>query len=248
MLRFAISVACIAIPMMAQTAVIQPETPNSATETRTFALQSGGSLKISNVDGDISISAWDKNEVAFTAKFVPSSSKEHMRVEIQSAQNSLVINAKQPESDKRRPLGGKQASCQMELKVPRKLIGLFKTVDGSIILDSISGDNRAETVDGAISFKNIQGIFAASSVDGNIKGSHSGPEDGMELSTVDGNIEVKLQNPRGSLEASCVDGSVKLNAPGASNLQTSKRKVSATFGQGGQAIKLRTVDGSIVIN
>jgi len=247
LLRLAILAALIVIPTMAQTTTIQPSTPGPATETRTFALQSGGRLKVNNVDGNIQVSVWDKNEVSLTAKFTQDRDGKHVRLEVQSAKDSLEISVKQPEKNWLGLLRGNDASCQIELKVPRKVIGHFNAVDGNITLESISGDTTAKTVDGNISFKNIQGRFNASTVDGNIKGSHEGPEDGMELSTVDGNIEVKMQNPKGKLTASCVDGSVAFNAPGASDVQTSKRNVSATFGQGGQPIRLKTVDGSIVV-
>jgi len=259
MLRLALLAALIAIPAMAQTITIQPSAPGCHTETRTFALQSGGRLKVSNIDGNIRVTAWDKNEVELIAKFTPDSDSQHVRLEVQSAEGSfdlLEISARRPKSkwDLLNPRWWSDSSyqrgiahCQMELKVPHKLIGNFHAVDGNITLESISGDNNAKTVDGNINFKNIQRRFNASTVDGDIKGFHDGPEDGMELSTVDGNIKLKMQNPKGKLTASCLDGSITFNAQGASDIQTSKRNVNATFGQGGQPISLRTVDGSIVI-
>ncbi|MDR1841831.1 MAG: hypothetical protein LBQ86_07905, partial [Holophagales bacterium] len=128
LLRHAILAFCVTIPMMAQTVVIQPSStqttrsaPRSviAAETRTFALNSGGRLKIkANGDIDIKVSAWDKNEVALTANFTPKGYRGHKgaygaypKIKVKSKANSLKLIVKHPGISER-------GICQMELQVP----------------------------------------------------------------------------------------------------------------------------------
>ena len=95
---FATLVVSAAIPMMAQTTTIQPPTSADVTEKRTFALQSGGSLKVSTINGGVKLTAWDRNEVALTAEFKANSDGDHTRLEVDSKNNSLELVVKHPKN------------------------------------------------------------------------------------------------------------------------------------------------------
>jgi DUF4097 and DUF4098 domain-containing protein YvlB len=227
-----------------QQVAIQPSSAGPATETRSFALQSGGQLKVSNENGGIKVTAWDKDEVELTASFKPSSGGEHVRINVESKSGSLELVAKYPKSRLFQNSGG---SCNMELKVPRSLECDIKSVNGGVAIDSVGGAIKTSTVNGSVAIENVSGRIAASTVNGSIKGVIQKVEKSLDLSTVNGGIAVTLVNPDGSLKASTVNGGVKLKTPGASNIEISKNKVSVTFGDGNASMKLSTVNGSLQI-
>ena len=241
-----------AAPMASQIAsqgktVIQPSSPEPATETRAFALRSGGSLRVSNVNGSIKISAWDKNEVALTADFKPSSDGDHVRLKVDSADGSLELIAKHPKNRIRLSGSRMGASCDMELKVPHQIANNINSVNGTIQISGTSGKNRVNTVNGGIALENVNGNITVSTVNGSISGSIQNVEDILNVSSVNGSINLKLLKPNGALRASWVNGSMNLQTPGANNVEVTKRRAKATFSNGGASMVLSTVNGSIVV-
>ncbi|MCL1894425.1 MAG: DUF4097 family beta strand repeat-containing protein [Holophagaceae bacterium] len=247
MRSIAIIAALIAIPLMAQSTTIQPPTSANTTETRTFALQSGGKLDVSTINGRIKVTAWNKNEVGLTAEFKSDSDGKHTRLEVDSTTSSLELTVKHPQNFDRR--GSRQSAvCNLELFVPSTIVGKINTVNGSIMINSVDGKLKLKTVNGSISLEDASGDIDVSATNGSIKGSVKDIEDNLDISTVNGSIKVKLHNPNGTLHASRVNGSVKVNTPGASNFESGKRNVKATFGNGKATYKIKTVNGSITID
>jgi len=237
----AIMAACIAVAATAQTSVIQPTGPSPAKETKTFALQSNGNLKIANVNGGIKVTAWNKDEVALTATFKPSRrNNEYPRIEVDSKKNYLELIVKYPKEI------NEVGSCEMELFVPRRINSNISTVNGSIALNEINGGHKIRTVNGGISFDIASGKVKASTVNGGIVATQKS-EGNVEASTVNGGIILTLSDPNTTINANNANGGLTLKAPGAKEVSTKNNSVSATFGNGDAEIKLRTVNGSIVI-
>jgi DUF4097 and DUF4098 domain-containing protein YvlB len=249
----AILAACIAVAGVAQTSLIQPSGPSPAKETRTFALQSGGDLKVASVSGDIKVTAWDKDEAELTATFKPSrKNDEYPRIEVDSKNNYLKLIVKYPK--KKNEVG----SCEMELFVPRRVNSKISTVNGSIKLNQIEGNHDINTVNGSVALDSLSGDIDASTVNGSVVGAIQKSKGNIKISTVNGGIKLTLTDPNGTLNASSVNGKVTLNTPSAKDVSTKKHSVSmfgndkaevttATLGNGDATIKLVTVNGSIVV-
>jgi DUF4097 and DUF4098 domain-containing protein YvlB len=237
----AILAACIAVTATAQTSLIQPTGPSPAKETKTFALQSNGNLKISNLNGGITITAHDKDEVTLTATFKPSRrNNEYPRIEVDSKKNYLELVVKYPKEK------NEVGSCEMELFVPRRINSKISTVNGGIALNEINGSHKIRTVNGGISFDIATGKVEASTVNGVIVAIQKN-EGNVEASTVNGGIILTLSDPNTTLNASNANGVLMFKAPGAKEVSKKNHSVSATFGNGNAKIKLRTVNGVIVI-
>ena len=271
MIRRAILAACIAFPIMAQTTTIQPSGSAPATETRTFALQSGGRLKISNISGNVSVSAWDKDEAALTANFKPNSNGEHRLIDVESDKYLLELIVKNQESKlklskqerKKLPRVVEIGSCDIELKVPRHILSNINIVNGKVTLNAITGKSITNVVNGNIVFENINGDINGSVVNGHITGSIHNIDVDLNLSTVNGDIKVELLNPNGHLRASTIVGSVKIPS-GVKNVtkdekdidslvissgvqHLTEKNVAAKF-DGNAYMKFRSVRGSITIS
>jgi predicted regulator of Ras-like GTPase activity (Roadblock/LC7/MglB family) len=252
MRRLAILAACMAFPVIAQTITIQPSTSAPATETRTFAFKDGGRLKVSNVNGYIKISAWDKDEAVLNANFKPSSDNEHARLEVERDSNSLELVVKNPETNRKkyRFTGPKRgAFCEIELNVPRHIVSKISSVNGAISVSNISGRIDASAVNGCVALENTKGSANISTVNGSVVANVQNSEDYLVISTVNGSITLVLLNPsNATLKASTINGRVQFtNNDDIKNLKVNinRNKIKTKFGDGSGNIELTSVNGLI---
>jgi hypothetical protein len=185
--------------------------PAGRTETRTENLVYGSKLWVRNRNGAILVSGWDKEVVSLTAE-IRDSDQRRIELVLQRSGPDLDIEAQfqQP----RLSLGlGSVASpwCRMTLKVPRKLLGHFRTTNGPIAVDTVIGYVRCETINGDISLGGIAGEVLAETTNGNVeaKGLHARIQGGTAngriiLEDVDG--QVKMETTNGFITARNLDG------------------------------------------
>lgn len=252
-------------PLAAQTQVVQPAKAEKTTETRTLPLAAGSALKVKNVNGYIRVEAWDRDEVQFTGEFKPSSRDEQVKVVIELGKGSLEIRGEYPKHQGWGPYRGPQ--CQMTLKVPRRVAPVLESVNGEVALSGTRGaaelttvngairaadledSLRATTVNGAISMDRVRGGLALQTVNGTITGSGlDGQGRGVKAETVNGAIRLQIAGLKGQLTATTMNGGISFNAKGAEQVEVSRRRVTATFPGGGQAIRLSTVNGGISLD
>jgi DUF4097 and DUF4098 domain-containing protein YvlB len=176
----------LAIPLAAQSLVIQPAPGVKTTETRTMPLAAGAPLRVKNVNGFVHVTGWDRNEVSFTGAFKPGSRQEQVKVVLEPKDGGLEVRGEYPKHASNGP------SVDMELKVPRSALPSLETVNGGITLSA-------------------QGL-------------------------------------QGHLEASTLNGELRMKGEGAKDVRVSKRHFEATFGNGGQALRLKTLNGDITLD
>ncbi len=240
---FAAFVLCLAPALaFAQSEVIQPAKPEKTTETRILALKPGSSLKVQNVNGAVSVEAWDREEVEFRGEFKPSSRDEHVKVVIDRTGKGLEIRGEVPKN----PGASRGPECRMELKVPRRVLAAISTVNGAVSLKGTLGEASIESVNGAVSAtahgeglhaKTVNGAIQVESVQG-----------GLRLKTVNGGVHLQAAGLKGRLEASTLNGSLSLKAKGAEQVEVGKRRMTAVFPGGSQAIAISTVNGNIIVD
>jgi hypothetical protein len=258
-------VLCLApIVASAQTDTIQPAKAEKTTETRLLALKSGSTLSVKNVNGAVTVEAWDREEIEFRGEFKPSSRDEHVTVVIDRTAKGLGIVAKMPKNQD----GGSHrgAECRMELKVPRHVLASISTVNGAVSLRGTKGEAsiesvngavsasshneglKAKTVNGAIHVESVKGTLQLKTVNGAIEARGIDAQgNGIEASTVNGQVHLAAAGLKGKLEASTLNGNLSLKAKGAEQVEVTKRRMSAVFQGGTQAISLSTVNGNIIV-
>lgn len=125
---------------------------------------------------------------------------------------------------------------------------LARTTDGDIEARRLRARISGGTVDGRITLESVEGGVDLSTTDGSIRAAQlDGWGEGIQLGTVDGSIFVKLGQARGDVDASTVDGSVQVSHPDLQIIETRRHHLRAKIPGRDQAIRLRTIDGSIVI-
>lgn len=181
----------------------------SRVEQRTERLAQGSKLWVRNRNGGIRVTGWEKDEVALTAQIRDS---ERRRVE-------LVLQRKGPDLDIEAVFQQPSWSfgvyisprCEMTLQVPHKLLGHFRTTNGTVAVENLEGFARCEATNGSILVSHIRGEVQVDTTNGPIEARTLAAR--LRGSTTNGRIilddiegGIRLETTNGSIRARNLDG------------------------------------------
>jgi len=232
-----------------------------ATVDETVALSSGGTVSLENVNGDVTIEVWDRDEVWVQALKSASSQEllDGLKVEIKASQNAVRIETDYPSSRESRNEGhdhskrGNHMKVEYTLTVPRfAVVDDVDLVNGNLLVVGVEGGVDAETVNGNIVVREGAGEASLSTVNGGIElyVDRLGSSEQLGLETVNGSIDLYLATSVGAdISAETVNGKLANDL----GIAVSKGKyVGASFngstGGGGSRVELETVNGSISVH
>ncbi len=232
------------------------------TVDRTFDVRAGANVTLSNVNGSITIAAWDQPRVHVVAyKEVDGDRRDaqeamkELKVEFQQRDGGLQIITHYP---KDRNHGGLfdwllgddvDAQVKYELTVPRTMNLDVSNTNGSIRLSDVSGKHELETTNGKIRVERCAGAVDASTTNGSIEAELLRVAKGepMRFETTNGRITVTV--PRdfaAELDARTTNGGINTDLPVATT-KVSSNRLYGTINGGGTPLRLRTTNGSIDI-
>jgi len=217
---------------------------------KTVPMDANGNFSLKNVNGGVSISAWDRNEVQIDAVKTASSDQKlrEARIEVAGSGHSVDVQTKYPDHTNNNP-----AKVEYTIRVPWG-VRLFEvgTVNGGVHIDGPRGRITAATVNGTVEVWNAADALEASSVNGDVKASLSNAgQQAVKLNTVNGTVAVAMPvSANAHVVAATVHGDIHSDlplhveksqyAPGAS--------VDSNLGSGGATIELETVNGSVYVH
>lgn len=139
-------------------------------------------------------------------------------------------------------------SVQMVVTVPQGVHVAGSSVNGNVDVTGVSGQVRASSVNGNVRAESSGGPVEGKAVNGNVfarMARISGTED-LTYSTVNGNVRVEFSDElNADIEMSTVNGGFETNFPLPLRGRINPKHIRATVGNGGQRIKLSTVNGSV---
>lgn len=240
-------------------------------ESNTFAVSGTPRVRVENFDGAVSVHAWDKPEVMYTATKRASDDREMQGIKLkaQGAGGEVTIRADFDKSFARNysDHGGRvtyssNASAEFDLYVPRNSTLFVSTGDGRLRVDGVSGEVELRTGDGSIDVTGSKGRLHAETGDGRIRVENF--EGDAEARTGDGRITLDGNFTR--LAARTGDGTIALSLPEGANatVETDGESVYNDgvavaetdaesrvrrwrVGGGGQLLTLHTGDGQIIL-
>ena len=174
---------------------------------RTYPLSPDGQVSLSNVNGGAKITAWDRNDVQVDAiKTAENREKlDNTEIVVESSASSIEIKTK---SRNDRDL------CKVEytVMVPRRAtLRSISLVNGSIEIEGVAGDVKANSVNGKISARRLGGAVQLNTVNGKLESDldRLDPGKSVSLNSVNGSVEVLLPAGAGAqLTASTVHGDI----------------------------------------
>lgn len=213
---------------------------------RTVALSANGALEVSNVNGSIDLTAWDRNEVRIEAvKKARSVEKlEQVEIEIVATADRVAIETELPRNG--------DASVEYRITAPAGARAEVDTVNGRVKIDGMRGDVSARSVNGAIAAEGLVGSTSMTTVNGAVVARYgAAPAGGKHhFKAVNGAIAVYLpSNPDASFEAKTVNGSI--NADFGLEVTRARfgpmKSLDGKLGAGAGKFSFSTVNGSIKI-
>lgn len=229
---------------------------------RTFDVRAGATVMLSNVNGSITIGAWDQPRVRVIAyKEVEGDRRDaeeamrELKVEFQQRDGGLNVVTHYP---KDRSGGGifdwilgdhVDAEVKYELTVPRTMNLDVSNTNGGIRLSDVTGRHELETTNGKIRVERCAGAIDASTTNGSIEAELLRVTRGqpMRFETTNGRITVTV--PRdfaAELDARTTNGGINTDLPVATT-KVSSNRLYGTINGGGTPLRLRTTNGSINI-
>jgi DUF4097 and DUF4098 domain-containing protein YvlB len=215
---------------------------------QTYDLAPGSTISVQNINGSVTIDAWDQGRVQLSAvkKGNSKADVDEINVEIARESNGLSIRTIHPKNKNK---NGNGASVSYTLLVPRDInLDKIESVNGSIKISGVDGNIQTHTVNGSIKVLNSSGSTNANTVNGSINVELDRVATGkdMKFATVNGSIKVYLpDNISAEVKAKTMNGGIHTDFPLTVQGKFQNKSIDGTLGNGGAQLRLETVNGSI---
>ena len=224
---------------------------------KTYELQPGGRLEISNINGKITVEPSAGNAVEIVAQksaraaSVEAAREALGRIEIQESASPTNVRIETKVQRNGGGLFGRASQeVQYTVKVPAALEVRFATVNGGIELSGLTGRINAETTNGGIKARDVSGSIDASTTNGGIEVELSQvAESGVKLGCTNGGIELRLpQDARATISARVTNGGINTNGIQIETTgESTRRRLDGRMNGGGPRISIEGTNGGIRI-
>jgi len=213
-----------------------------------FALGPCGRVVIENLYGDVSITAWDRDDVLVEA--IKHSADPHRlddaRIIVEPSSGALSIHTVYSGADAEHP-----ASVEYRIMVPRRAnLDEVKLVNGGLSISGVAGPVKASSVNGSIHADKLEGEADLSTVNGKLDAAFNrlSPSKPISLSSVNGPIRLSLPAGGGaSLVAHNLSGGIESDVGRVSRADDG-HNLHAVVNHGGARIHVHNVNGGISIH
>jgi len=214
---------------------------SDTTFTKTFALNDDARVSLKNVNGDITVTAWDqpKAEVNVIRR---GGSDRSAQVFFTNTGGNLSVRTAAPNR-------GNQ-DVRFEVKLPRELGRVeLSSLNGVIKLSDVTAEILIDGTNSAIELANVAGVSRVHTVNGSIKAALLEASDrGMEFESTNGSIDLTV--PPGfeaDLDASTIHGGITIDETFGVPVEKGivGQKAKGEIGKGGERLRLATTNGNV---
>jgi len=216
---------------------------------RTVPLSSTGRVSLENINGNVTITGWARNEVQIDAvkKANEQQKLAEARIEVETAGDSVRIKTRYPEHH----TSNNPATVTYQLHVPNgsRLDGI-KLVNGSLEVSGVSGEVEANLVNGTSNIHDLAGRAELSSVNGAINAYYKSLQNvsAIQLKSVNGSVRLGLPpSPNADVNVSTVNGGITTDFPLRVQGKFVGKHIDGKLGSGGTRIEISNVNGSVHI-
>jgi hypothetical protein len=215
---------------------------------RRVPLAPGGKFAIANVNGNVRVEGWEREEVLIrAAKSAVAGSRldlERVQIIVEHEPGAVRVRTEYPDDD------GVEVRVSFTVRVPyRVLLEAVETVNGSVTVRGVEGQGKLRSVNGNVEVFDSAGSFAARTTNGNIRmelQEFAAAAAAMSLETVNGSVILALPaETHAVLDVSSKNGDFHSELPFLRHGAGGARELRGILGRGGVEIKVRTVNGGI---
>lgn len=224
---------------------------------KSYELQPGGRLEISNVNGRIEVEPGAGNTVEIVArKTARAASVEAARQVLERVEIQETVSPSNIRLETKVPRGGSlfnHGSVEVHyiVRMPAGADAVLTTVNGGIEITGLSGTVEAETTNGGIKAHEVSGRVSASTTNGGVEVDLSQiSEAGVRLSCTNGGIVVRLPAlAKATISARVTNGGIDTSGLSIETSgDTSRRRLDGRLNGGGPRIDLEGTNGGIRIS
>jgi len=219
---------------------------------QTYPLDKQGKVQLENVNGNVRIGTWDREEIKVEA-IKRAKKQEHLdevRIEVDAKADRIRIKTKYPDSKAKRNKNN-STSVDYTLTVPQhSRLDRISTVNGGIEIEKVNGDVEASSVNGNVTAAGLAGQVELSTVNGSVKANFAELKKSVSLKSVNGSVTIALPpEANAKVSANTLTGGISSDFA----LQAKKhfpigQNLDGKLGEGGPAVDLSTVNGGIRID
>ncbi|HTO03492.1 MAG TPA: DUF4097 family beta strand repeat-containing protein [Opitutus sp.] len=213
-----------------------------------------GVITLDNVNGQIEITTWDKDEIRIEGEKSAKTQEELKLIEltIDRSASRADIKVKLP----KRPGGwfgnnSVRGGVSFRLTVPASAsLERITVVNTSIDIDGVQGAVNAQSVNGRIRAHDLGGNARLKSVNGGLTASFKRvvADQTLSFDTVNGSIEIRLPADAGAdVQAKVVNGRIDCEFPIEVQGRVGGKRLSGKIGDGRAPLSAESVNGSIRI-
>ncbi|GAA4351048.1 DUF4097 family beta strand repeat-containing protein [Kangiella taiwanensis] len=219
--------------------------------SKTYEFSSSGSINLDNINGNISVSGWDKDEILleYTVTADDADDIDNIKVEVKHSNDDFDVEV-DINSGGFMNWGGNSGQVSFSLKVPQGAsLDSIESVNGNIRIEGVTGEIKTETVNGKIMIKNASQDVKFGTVNGNVEVhlDQLSSSSRVKGDTVNGDIEVYLpENDGFELRTETVNGDLSNDF----GIEVDEGEyvgadMDGQYKGGGASLKFDTVNGDI---
>jgi DUF4097 and DUF4098 domain-containing protein YvlB len=179
---------------------------------KSYDFDSNGTISLSNVNGNVSISACDCQQVRLTANVSASDqeTRDRIKVIINASDSRLSVETKYENNNNHRNNG--HSKVVYHLSVPNNVsLDSIELVNGDLKIERVAGELDADLVNGDLTSDGMTSSTEVSLVNGDMN---------LSFANLDNAKKIKLES---------VNGSIIVNLPSDANVDVSAETVSGSI-------------------
>ncbi len=222
---------------------------------KTVPLAPGGTLRVNNFSGHVTITGSDRAEVVIDAvRRAPRERLDRIKLDVQVSGSTVTIEANKKVSSSWFGWNGSNVvQTDMEIQVPRH-VNLNLTVFSSpLTVTGVEGQHRIHTFSGTAKLVDVTGPVRADTFSGNIDLSMtaSATRPDLNFHTFSGNVDLRLPaSIHSSVDFDSFSGALRSDVPMTFTSKT-RRSLKAEIGTGSESnrssITVKTFSGNVHI-
>jgi hypothetical protein len=249
-LAAAFAVLALAAPAWAATSVFD-ETEHI---TRTLALAPGGTLRLKNFSGHVTITGTDRAEVSIDAvRRAPQARLDRIKLDVHTSGSGIVVvDANQRDrSWWDFASGNTVVNTDFDIKVPRRTRLDIDVFSSPVSITGVDGPHNVHGFSSQLVLTDVSGSIRAHTFSGSvtIRENTWETDQTIDVDTFSGQIELHVpDNARGTVTFSSFSGRLNSEMPLTMN-SSSRRSLRAQLGGGGGGtLRFKTFSGSVKID
>ena len=222
---------------------------------KTYTLEAGGRLEISNVNGRIRVTPSEGSQVEIVAEkkgkgVSEQAAKEAVdRIEITENVSDSRIRI-ETKSQRASGMFGGSTEVSYAVRVPAGADVKFTTVNGGIEVSGLTGRIDAETTNGGITAREVSGAIEATTTNGGVDVElMKVAKGGVTLGCTNGGIKLRLPaDAAANISASVANGGIDADGLHLETTESTRRSLEGRMNGGGPPIKIEGTNGGIKIS